>query len=72
MKLIGYGVTRNEKPTGIWPLPERQALATRDRLRSNNPRTVRFEVVPVYIGSPITAAPLPVMIEPTPGTDQLA
>ena len=59
MKHIGYGVTHNGKPTGIWPTSSTHAFDVRDRRRSKAPRNEQatFQVVEVFVSSPIAEPP---------------
>lgn len=62
MQLIGYGVMKEGKPSGIWPLPLQRALERCRRLQAEH--RGRWEVVPIYVGAPQTVNPAPV--KPTP------
>lgn len=59
MKDVGYAVVRDgEKFCGICPLGFNAAKNTRDRYAKANPAG-RFEIVPLFIGAPISAVVLP-------------
>lgn len=58
MKEIGYGILRDTKPYGIWPLPwqvccDRVGLARQNEIDTGKPRS-KYEIVPIQIGNPIT------------------
>lgn len=54
MNLLGYGITLNSQPKGIWPMSLETAQASASRYRHSAP-SARVEVVPVYAGTPIAA-----------------
>lgn len=49
---VGYGVTKNGQPTGMWPQSYEWCVGTRDRLASKEPNN-KFEIVPVFQGAPV-------------------
>lgn len=61
---VGFGVLRNNKPCGIWPIPLSVAgenvvrMQDEDRKEHRGPH--RYVIVPVFIGMPVTYTPPPV------------
>lgn len=56
MKLVGYGVITGEKSVGIWPLSWTEAHRRASKRMAEHPDK-KYEVVPIYIGAPITVQP---------------
>lgn len=56
-KAVGYGVLRNGKPAGIWPVSESQARETAQRYLEKDPDD-SVEVVPVSHGLGVRVLPL--------------
>lgn len=56
MKLVGFGVVLNGKPSGIWPMPMSEAQNTARRyIHNHGPQAVA--IVPVYTGQPLAVLP---------------
>lgn len=69
MKHVGYGVTQNDKPSGIWPVSLQQAIEARDRKRKTvvGPAArAQIQMVEVYMSGPIDPPPVAVLeIDPS-------
>lgn len=49
MTHIGYGILRNDKPTGIWPINKEHAESRILQLRKKDQEGTRYSLVSVYI-----------------------
>ena len=56
MTHVGYGVMKDGKPAGVWPLPAAECQRVMDRYKSLQP-THHYVIVPVYVGGEIAAMP---------------
>lgn len=54
MNHVGYGVTKNGEPCGIWPSGWVTVQRTLARYRANDTTHSEFAIVPLYTGAPIS------------------
>lgn len=58
MKCIGYGLTFQGSPRGIWPLPLSAAQKSLSNYTKGHAHP-DWQIVPIYVGNPIGALPNP-------------
>lgn len=73
MHQVGYGVTRNDTPAGIWPVPHSVCVAYIARNRKYDeeatpPKTNRYDIVAVYAGEKTGRVTPDGSLEPTEPT----
>lgn len=56
MRHVGYGVMKDGKPAGIWPLPAVECARIMQQYKLKEPAH-RYAVVPVYVGGEVTTHP---------------
>lgn len=54
MTHVGYGLTKDGKPAGLWPMPLADCQSRLARYQKHEP-TRKYDIVPVYAGDSTTA-----------------
>jgi len=51
---VGFGLLRNGKACGIWPLPTYElALERAERSRTKDVTPAEYHIVPIFTGNPV-------------------
>lgn len=58
MTHVGYGVTFNGKPVGIWPVNQEVAVRAQRKYKTLDPKA-RVEIVTVHMGDAVSIVALP-------------